>query len=648
MATNFEPRSKDLEKMELDKLRSVFPECFVEDKLNIDKLLTIVGEHCLDDYEKYEFRWKGKSESLLVAQQRSMATLRPCVEESVDWDNTQNLYIEGDNLEVLRLLQRSYHRKVKMIYIDPPYNTGHDFVYKDDYTDSIGNYKRITEQDLRSNAETSGRYHTEWLNMMYPRLRQAKYMLRDDGVIFISIDDNEVHNLRKLCDEVFGEDNFIAQLAVQLNPRGRHLDRFVAKTHEYVVVYCRTYDNAGSMKGIPKEGKMIEEYNNEDERGKHRLLGLRNRNQAFNPTTRPNLYYPLYVNPDTRRISLIQGDTYTDEVWPDTPDGTKTCWTWSAKKVEEENDLLTAEKTGNEWRIYRKDYLMGESGESATTLIKSLWAENELNNDYGRKAVKDLFGSSVMDFPKPIELIKRAIAAGTDKDSIVLDFFSGSATTAHAVMQLNVEDGGNRRFIMVQLPEKCAEDSEAYKAGYNNICEIGKERIRRAGAKIIAEQAEKHKQIELGEQGEVTPLDIGFRVFKLDTSNIKKWDSNPINRPTAEQTSLFMQRLNDMIDSVKPDRTNLDLAFEVLLKLGNDLCEPVMSIEFDNVTAYAIGAECRFMVCLDEGITVEHAEQMAEYAPGIIVFGDKCFEDTTALANVDLALKDMGIDIQII
>ena len=334
--------------------------------------------------ERYQFTWPDKKKSILLANAPIAKTLRPCREESVDFDTTENLYIEGDNLDALKLLQETYLGKVKMIYIDPPYNTGNDFVYEDDFAQSTDEYLANSGQydedgnRLVQNTESNGRFHTDWLNMMYPRLKLAKDLLSDDGVIFISIDDNELDNAQKICNEVFGKGNHIATLAVQLNPRGRHLDKFVARTHEAILIYGRNISFASTMGGVQKEGRMIEEYNKEDSFGKFRMLGLRNRNQSFNPITRPNLYYPLYVNPENGQVSLTKNNTFCDEVWPDAPDGTKTCWTWAKQKVSSENKLLIAEKTGDEWRIYRKDYLSDSNGNIATTLIKSLWTDKEI------------------------------------------------------------------------------------------------------------------------------------------------------------------------------------------------------------------------------------------------------------------------------
>ena len=587
--------------------------------------------------ERYQFTWPDKKKSVLTANAPINKTLRPVREDetvptgsdsegnpysstgSVNFDSTENLYIEGDNLEVLKLLQETYLGKIKMIYIDPPYNTGNDFVYEDDFAQSadeyISNSGQLDEEGNRlvANTESNGRFHTDWLNMIYPRLRLAKDLLTDDGVIFISIDDNEVSNLKKICDEIFGADNIVAQLTVQLNPRGRNLDRYIAKTHEYVLIYVKNYLNTNCILGVEKEGKMVEEYNKEDERGKYRLIGLRNRNQAFNPTTRPNLYYPLYVDSSSKKVSTKKDTQFTDEVWPDTPDGIKTCWTWMSKKVDAENNLITAELSNGEWRVFRKDYLVSEDGKSATTLVKSIWTENTINNDYGKKAIKELFGSNLMSFPKPPELVKRMIAIGSRDDSIILDFFSGSATTAHAVMQLNAEDRGNRKLIMVQLPEVTDEKSEAYKAGYKNICEIGKERIRRV-AKKIAEENPNAK------------FDGGFRVLKCDSSNMKDVYYNP----EQYEANLF----TSLTDNIKEDRTTEDLLFQVMLDLGVELSSKIAEYDVAGKKVFNV-ADGFLIACFDDDVTEETIKAVAKLKPYYFVMRDSSMANDSVATNFE-------------
>lgn len=631
--------SIDMTEQNIEKIGVLFPNCITETKdadgkpkkaINFDLLRQMLSSDVIEGDEAYEFTWVGKKAAIVEANKPIRKTLRPCKEESVNWDSTENLYIEGDNLEVLKLLQESYLGKVKMIYIDPPYNTGNDFIYRDDFKQSAADYEEdsgVYDEDgnrMFKNTDTNGRFHSDWCSMIYSRLMLARNLLSSDGVIFISIDDNEVFNLKEICDEVFGNGNFVAQLAVQLNPRGRNLDRYVAKTHESVLVYVHDYLNTASILGIEKEGKMIDEYNKSDVRGAYRLIGLRNRNQAFNPTTRPNLYYPLYVNPDTKTVSTVKTDTFTDEVFPDTPDGIKTCWTWMRKKVEDENNLITAERTGNEWRIYRKDYLVSEDGSTATTLVKSLWTDNTINNDYGKKAIKDLFGANIMSFPKPPELIKRMEAIGTRSDSIVLDFFSGSATTAHAVMQLNAEDGGHRKFIMVQLPETCDEKSEAYKAGYSNICEIGKERIRRAGDKIKSESPMTTQD-----------LDIGFRVLKLDDTNMKDVYYAPAD---------YEQNVLDLLESnIKEDRTDLDLLFGCLLEWGLPLSLPYQSEKIEGCTVHNYN-DGDLIACFDENIPDSVIKTIAKRQPLRAVFRDSSFAGSPAKINVTQIFKELAPD----
>ncbi len=621
--------SPDMTAQNIDRIAALFPNCVTEAAdghggikraINFELLKQMLSPDVVDGDERYEFTWVGKKAAIVEANKPIRKTLRPCVEESKNWDTTENLYIEGDNLEVLKLLQESYLGKVKMIYIDPPYNTGNDFIYADDFmrsqeeeNEQMGMYDE-DENRLFKNTDTNGRFHSDWCSMIYSRLMLARNLLTEDGVIFISIDDNEAFNLKEICDEVFGNGNFVAQLAVQLNPRGRNLDRYVAKTHESVLIYVHDYLNTASILGIEKEGKMVDEYNKSDERGAYRLIGLRNRNQAFNPITRPNLYYPLYVNPYTKAVSTVRTDNFTDEVFPDTPDGVKTCWTWMKKKVESENHLITAERTGDEWRIYRKDYLVSEDGTTATTLVKSLWTENTINNDYGKKAIKELFGANVMSFPKPPELIKRMVSIGSRSDSIILDFFSGSATTAHAVMQLNAEDGGHRKFIMVQLPEKCDEASEAYKAGYKNICEIGKERIRRAGDKIKSESPMTTQD-----------LDVGFRVLKLDDTNMKDVYYAPDDYDQG--------MLAGLESNIKDDRTDLDLLFGCLIDWGLPLSLPYSSEQIDGRTVHTYN-DGDLIACFDADIPESVVKEIAKRKPLRAVFRDSGFASSPEKINV--------------
>ena len=627
----------------------MFPECVSEGKLDIDKLLSLCGEYIDNDFEKYKFEWKGKADCLRLAQKRSTGTLRPCPEESVDWDTTQNLYIEGDNLEVLKLLQTAYYRKVKMIYIDPPYNTGNDFVYADDFADPMARYKEVTQQTTKSNPETMGRYHTNWLNMMYPRLRLAANLLRDDGVIFISIDDVEIDNLKKLCNEIFGEENFVAQFIWQSrqNKDNRNITG-VSIDHEYVVCYTKQFGHR-VFRGTDRK---TEQYKNPDNdpRGpwtSANMVGL------ATADARPNLHYDLINPADGRNYGCPEKGWRYDRntmnrliqegriIWPDNPDG-------RPRKKSFLNEL--------------SDNLPGFSSVFSTGVYTNT----------ATKEIGGLFNKYLFDFPKPVEVIKQLVSQVSNTDDIILDFFSGSATTAHAVMQLNAEDGGNRRFILVQLPELCDEKSEAYKTGYKNICEIGKERIRRAGkmlkdalessglfVRAMKRHQDQHDSLEgfayaeWEESPEVinakkemaAKLDVGFRVFKLDTSNLETWDATPIE---DEQLDLLYRRMNSMIHRVKPERTDLDMIYEIMLKLGVPLTYSVTPFSINNKTVYGVGDDCLLLVCLAEDVQPEDVEQMTEYAPAKIIISRDSFADDTAMANAYYILRDHGIELKLV
>jgi len=643
MIDKIDGMSMNIEQTEMEKLKSVFPQCFAEGKLDIDKLLGLCGEYIDNDFEKYKFEWKGKMESLKLAQKRSTGTLRPCKAESVNFDETQNLYIEGDNLEVLKLLQTAYYNKIKMIYIDPPYNTGNDFVYEDNFADPMARYKEVTSQTTKSNPETMGRYHTNWLNMMYPRLRLASNLLTDDGVIFISIDDNEITNLRKICNEIFGEENFIGTIIIKSNPRGSMSTAEIAGLHEYLVLYCKNRDCVNVI-GHELNENMTSEYKYTDENGAYRLLGLRMRGGFWRRTERPNLYFPIYINPKNGEVSLEKSDVFCEEAVPVQPstmeDGT---WRWSKDKISQNTHLLfgkTVIRDGETvWDIYQKDYLNRDEGRR--TKAKSIWDESEINYQNGTTEIKNLLGSSaIFDYSKPIFLIEQAMRMiDINAGDVILDFFSGSATTAHAVMHLNAEDMGSRKFVCVQLPETCDEKTAAFKEGYKNICEIGKERIRRAGKKILEENV----QTKLGDE-EKKPLDIGFKVFKLDTSNIKTWDGTPLEET---QIDMFYERLNSMIDTVKDDRTDMDVVYEVMLKMGIPLDVEVQYMEIGDKIAYIVG-DFILMICLAKNITAEDIENMAQYAPAKIICAESGFADDSALSNAHYILKDRSIELKLV
>lgn len=621
----------NIEQANVEKLKEVFPEVFADGKVDFDKLQGLLGHYIADDKEKYSFSWKGKADSLRLAQKRSTGTLRPCKEESKNWDTTENLYIEGDNLEVLKLLQSSYLNSIKMIYIDPPYNTGNDFVYTDDFADGIARYKEVTGQATKSNPETAGRYHTNWLNMMYPRLKLARNLLTDDGVIFISIDDNEVSNLRKLCDEVFGEDNFVAEFP-RVTKKGGKSTATYAKNHDYIVVYLKnSYES--SITGIQHldEGfKYKDQYF--EQRGAYKL------NQTLDYNTlqyNKTMDYPLEINGET----FVPGGSVEEQKKRHAGIHGKHDWVWRWSKslfdFGYKNDWIVVSKTG---RIYTKTYANASiekniNGDyyveykNRTKPVSTLdFVENKYSNDNSNKEITALMGTALFDYVKPSILIKQIMSTCTKRDSIILDFFSGSATTAHAVMQLNAEDGGHRRFICVQLPEKTDEQSEAYKAGYKTICEIGKERIRRAGEKIKEENKDKEC---------IEKLDIGFKVFKLDSSNLVKWD----NTPTTDEEEV-KKRIQQSLFYLVEGREDLDLVYEIMLKYGLSLTLPVEERNFDGVTAYIINhPDYKVLVCLAPNITLSAVEEMVKETIGTYIFADRCFADANILSNTEEILK---------
>lgn len=633
-------KSMDILENNKEKIKKIFPEVCCEDKIDFDKLKQILGEYVDDDKERYNFTWNGKGRSLRLSQTPSLGTLRPCKEESKDWDSTQNLYIEGDNLEVLKLLQKSYYGKVKMIYIDPPYNTGNDFVYPDNFSQSIESYKEITGQideekgHITTNSESSGRYHTEWLNMMYPRLRLARGLLSDDGVIFISIDDNEIDNLKKICNEIFSEVNLVAEIPWQSRASIQN-DTDFSVNHEYICIYAknRRLENrrlkesnyaewhkkdSFVCKPLPLDKSKFDNPDNDPR-------GLWKADPFDAPNVRPNLTYPV-INPNTGEEHLP-------------PRGR--CWRFLPEKFSSAIDDNRIVWTNNGLGRPQLKVFYEEKKEFGSVDNSWFSAERVGTSTSGTKEIINLFeGHTLFDTPKPMSLILKLITlANVDKNDIILDFFSGSATTAHAVMQLNAEDGGNRRFIMVQLPEVCGEKTEAYKAGYKNICEIGKERIRRAGEKIKAQIEEENAQLKIDEEPKKVP-DIGFRVFKLDSSNLKKWQPD---YDDLEKTLL------DSIENYVEGRSELDVVYEIILKMGLDLTYPVDELDVNGRKIYSV-AFGALMICLDDHITKEIADGMIslyqKYQPELwkVVFKDNGFENDSAKTNIKEQLKAAGLE----
>lgn len=608
-----ESKSADLIAQNLEQLKQIFPEVIKEGKVDFEALNDLLGNYGDTAEERFALNWAGKANARREAQKRSTGTLRPCPEESVDWDTTENLYIEGDNLEVLKLMQKSYHSRVKMIYIDPPYNTGKDFVYKDNYKDNMQNYLELTGQDkkLSTNTESDGRYHSNWLNMMYPRLKLARNLLTDDGVIFISIDDNEVANLRKVCDEVFGEDNFVACAVRKRRDSQANLSKNISPIHEYVVIYAK---KTGDV--LNKVAANIEEsaYKNpdNDHRGPYVTMPCTNKGGAVYEITTPT---GLTIKEEWRFKKDTYDALYADNkiVFPRGGDG------------KPRYKLFLEEKR--------------EIGVLANT-----WWDNLSSNQEATREIKFLFDDLIFETPKPIKLLIFCMQLASSKNDIILDFFSGSATTAHAVMQLNAEDDGNRKYICVQLPEQTPEDSEARKAGYATISDLAKERIRRAGKKIVEEQKAKAENQGGLFTEEEKKLDIGFKVFKLDSSNINAWDSNPDNLEASLHNSLF---------NIKEDRSEDDLLYEILIKYGIELTEKINSHIIDGKTVYEMGAGS-LMVCLADNLTTEVAEGIGKLYKDVspegvdgncrVVFKEAGFDGSDEVkTNTLLILKQHGI-----
>ena len=546
--------------------------------------------------ERYQFTWPDKKKSVLLANAPINKTLRPCREESVDFDNTENLYIEGDNLEVLKLLQETYLGKIKMIYIDPPYNTGNDFVYEDDFAQStdeyLGNSGQYDEEGNRlvKNLDSNGRFHTDWLNMIYPRLKLAKDLLTDDGVIFISIDDNEQDNLKKCCDEVFGELNFMACVSWHRNYASANDAKTFSNVIDYILIYSKSQNYKRNLLPRTEKQNSMYKYDSNDGKGRWRSDNLSVR------TYSANYDYPI-TNPNT-------GVVYNP------PSGR--CW-------------ITNKDTMQQW-ISEGRVFFGQTGQGAPQLKRYLnevqdgvvpttyWGYDDCgHNDEARKEIKALFDKPPFDSPKPTRLLKQIVQIGADKDSVILDFFSGSATTAHAVMQLNAEDGGKRKFIMVQLPEMTDEKSEAYKAGYKNICEIGKERIRRAAKKIAEENPD-------------AKFDGGFRVLKCDSSNMKDVYYNP----SEYQRSIF----SNLEDNIKEDRTPEDLLFQVMLDLGVLLSSKIEETEIAGKKVFNV--EDNYLIaCFDENVTDEVIKEIAQKEPYYFVMRDSGFESDSVATNFE-------------
>ena len=596
--------TKDGTVRNLDALYQLFPSCFTEAKdvitgkmrrvVDWGKLRELLGEYVeSDEPEKYDFTWVGKRAAQREAAASCRKTLRPCPKESVDWDNTQNLYIEGDNLEVLKLLQNSYMGKVKMIYIDPPYNTGNDFVYHDDFhrsqreEDEAAGVINEDGERMVKNTTSNGKFHSDWCSMIYSRLMIARSLLREDGVIFISIDDNEVDNQRKICDEVMGETNFIANLIWKSKSGGANDSRYFAVDHEYVLAYAKSAEKFNL--NVDKEATVTTSYNRRDEKGEYALDRLDKQSIRYSEA----LDYEI-VGPD----GTVYRPKHKDPAHPNAT------WRWSKKNVEDHYDELVFENGC----VYTKNY------KKEGAIARSLLLEDRFGRTRtGKTDCFALFNRDYFSNPKPYKLIRFLEIIASDKDSIILDFFSGSATSAHATMLLNSEDNGNRKYIMVQWPEETPEDSEAYKAGYKNICKIGKERIRRAGKKIKEEHPE------------AKDLDTGFRVLKCDESNYK---------PVVFAPKDYTQESLDMfLDNIKEERTGLDLLFDCMMRWGLELSLPYATQKVDGCTIYNVD-EGSLVACFDGTVTSAVIDAIAETHPLRVVFRDSSFTEAAQKMNL--------------
>ncbi len=644
----------DIAARNVERIGELFPNCITEmldeekstpenkvykKAINFELLKQMLSGDVIDGDEAYEFTWVGKKAAIVEANKPIRKTLRPCKEESVNWDTTENLYIEGDNLEVLKLLQESYLGKVKMIYIDPPYNTGNDFIYRDDFKMSSEEYDdesgALDEQGNRlfKNTDSNGRFHSDWCSMIYSRLMLARNLLSDDGVIFISIDDNEVDNLRKVCDEIFGQENFIAHI-IHKNNSIKNQSKYISISTEYILVYSRNLFGLSKSQPIWRANKkgasdIINMFNKLKEEG---LSTEEIRDNIIDMYSRPKYSHlsrwnkvdekGVFMDSDLSRSNGPKNYTIIN------PNTNKECLIpnrgWGKSKEElvrlQEKNLIWY---GNDLTPPRmKSYL---SEESESVFDNFIFADSSID----KKNIDIMFGMQVFEFPKSLIMLKQLFALCTNKNNIILDFFSGSATTAHAVMQLNAEDGGNRKFIMVQLPEQTDEKSEAYKAGYKNICEIGKERIRRAGKKILEENKDKEG---------IEKLDIGFRVLKLDDSNMKDVFYSP---------NEYSQDLLTALESnVKSDRGDLDLLFGCLLEWGLPLSLPYHSEPIGECTIHNYN-DGDLMACFDEKISEEVIQAMAKRQPLRAVFRDGSFTDSPSKINVKEIFKSLSPDTRV-
>lgn len=623
-------KSVDIVEENIEKIGKMFPNVIVEGEKGKSIDFELLKQELSKDIveypkEKYELTWPGKKDAILTANKPTTKTLRPIRKKSVDFEKTQNVYIEGDNLEALKILQESYLGKVKCIYIDPPYNTGNDFLYSDKFRRNadkeLEDSGQIDEYNNRliTNNESNGRFHSDWLSMMYPRLKLSRNLLSSDGLIFISIDDNEIENLKKMCDEIYGESNFVANIPIYSNPRGRQSTELIALTHEYILIYCKSKSKC-SINGEKMDDEHKKEYKYKDERGAYRLLGLRLRGGRATAEESPTLHFPIYYSKEKDEFYLERRRDDDYEIIPKFENGVLGTWRWSKNKILKQKNELVVKQVKDRYDVFQKDYL----DDNKTLKVKSLWLEKEINYDNSARELKNLSLDSIFNYAKPLYLIKKIISLIKGNDYIVIDFFSGSATAAHACMQLNSEDEGKRKFIMVQLPEKCNEKSQAYKEGYRTICDIGEERIRRAANNIKRETN--------------ANIDYGFRVYEIDSSNMKDIYYKPNE---LKQTQLSMFESN-----IKEDRNSEDILTQVILDLGLTLDLKVEKKKIMGNEIYFVENNS-LVACFDDKINIDIIDEICKIDPLRIVFQEKSFENDNDKINIYEKIKKMSPETEV-
>lgn len=609
--------SKNIIDSNMEKLKELFPSCVQEGKINFDKLKQELSTIIIDDKkEKYQLTWPGKKEAIVNANTPSKNTLRPIKEKSVDFDKTKNIYIEGDNLEALKIIQESYLNKIKCIYIDPPYNTGSDFIYNDNFNKSkneeLVESGQIDENRNRmiTNNQSNGRFHSDWMSMMYPRLKLARNLLKKDGVIFISIDENEYSNLKKICDEIFGESCYITSFIWQKRTGGGFSNTLISVNHEYVLMYCKS-DNVKIVDIVKSDEDVNRIYNYQDENGKYKRRDLRKSGTADRRIDRPTMYYGIKA-PDG------------SEIFPKKANGEDGRWTYSQDKFNSEllSNNIDFVQVNGEWKIYYKERYNEQTGKSQKheSLLTNL-----VSNTQGTKEIEELFGDkNYFSFPKPTQLIEYLIKMIIDDNDIVMDFFSGSGTTAQSVMQINSEENKNIRYILIQLPELCAEKSEAYRNGFKNLCQLAQERIKRAYEKKI-------KQLS-------TKKDHGFRVYKVDSSNMKDVYYKP--------SELGQTNLLDLMSNIKEDRTPEDLLTQVVLDLGLTLDLKIKEKKIINNNVYYV-EDNALVACFDDNVDITIVDEICKCKPLKVVFKDASFKSDKDKINLRERIKKLSTDTEI-